>query len=617
MIRRFIFSLGLGVFLLGGAFSTLDSTTRQAIAQNITCPTRAITDNSNACASTAWVRNYINSLFPGTFRERLTAARDYYVRASGGSDSNCSGLVNVADPGTGTVPRACAYATLQKASNVVYNDLDRASYNVTIGITGTFSTGVVFVGPGVGSGTVTVYTPTTASIGVASQDAFVARDGAYVTFLGANITISTATSGICIWAYNNGAITINGGIFGAGASGHIAAGAAGGGYGPGNIYIVGSYSVLGNASSHIHIISEGSSVLQSPSATITFVGSPTFSSFVVGLTKGLYYAQTATPFTNAAVGQQFYIHNGGNIVTLLPKALFPGSITGIIASGGVYNDSSVLNDNSTLGVEAITGLNTAAPSSPASGYTTGYFDSTHKRFHDKNDAGSIGTTVVADTGASNNFLTAISSAGAISKAQPTLSNISGYGTGVLTALGTNVGSAGGPVTFNGAGGTPSSLTLTNATGLPIAGGGTGNTSTVAEIARVQNGFIFASTTNVNFNSANTDSAITITLPSGYTRFIVNRIYISHASASLTTSTFGVFSATGGGGYAIQAAGTANTVNTASDATANNSMLSAAGSNQTSFVATSLATPNTIYFRVGTPQGSAATADVTVYYIPVP
>lgn len=42
------------------------------------------------------------------------------------------------------------------------------------------------------------------------------------------------------------------------------------------------------------------------------------------------------------------------------------------------------------------------------------------------------------------------------------------GTGVATALAVNVGSAGAPVLFNGAGGTPSSLTLTNATGLPMA-----------------------------------------------------------------------------------------------------------------------------------------------------
>lgn len=47
--------------------------------------------------------------------------------------------------------------------------------------------------------------------------------------------------------------------------------------------------------------------------------------------------------------------------------------------------------------------------------------------------------------------------------------ITGLGTGVATALGINVGSAGAFVTFNGAGGTPASLTLTNANGLPISG----------------------------------------------------------------------------------------------------------------------------------------------------
>lgn len=47
------------------------------------------------------------------------------------------------------------------------------------------------------------------------------------------------------------------------------------------------------------------------------------------------------------------------------------------------------------------------------------------------------------------------------------------GTGIATALAVNVGSAGAPVLFNGAGGTPSSLTLTNATGLPAASVGNG------------------------------------------------------------------------------------------------------------------------------------------------
>jgi hypothetical protein len=51
--------------------------------------------------------------------------------------------------------------------------------------------------------------------------------------------------------------------------------------------------------------------------------------------------------------------------------------------------------------------------------------------------------------------------------------ITAFGTGVATALGVNVGSAGAFVVQGGALGTPSSGTLTNATGLTVAGGGTG------------------------------------------------------------------------------------------------------------------------------------------------
>lgn len=58
-------------------------------------------------------------------------------------------------------------------------------------------------------------------------------------------------------------------------------------------------------------------------------------------------------------------------------------------------------------------------------------------------------------------------------------NAISFGTGVETALGVNIGSAGAPVLFNGAGGTPSSLTLTNATGLPISTGVSGLGSNVA------------------------------------------------------------------------------------------------------------------------------------------
>ena len=60
------------------------------------------------------------------------------------------------------------------------------------------------------------------------------------------------------------------------------------------------------------------------------------------------------------------------------------------------------------------------------------------------------------------------------------------GTGVATALAVNVGSAGAFTTFNGAGGTPSSVTLTNATGLPVAGI-TASTSTALGVGSLELG----------------------------------------------------------------------------------------------------------------------------------
>jgi hypothetical protein len=67
-----------------------------------------------------------------------------------------------------------------------------------------------------------------------------------------------------------------------------------------------------------------------------------------------------------------------------------------------------------------------------------------------------------------------------------IGSVSGLGTGVPTALAINVGSAGAPVVLNGAAGTPSSITLTNGSGLPIAGL-TNSTSTTLGLGAIELG----------------------------------------------------------------------------------------------------------------------------------
>jgi len=116
---------------------------------------------------------------------------------------------------------------------------------------------------------------------------------------------------------------------------------------------------------------------------------------------------------------------------------------------------------------------------------------------------------------------------------------------------------------------------------------------------------------VNFNAV-ADTQIPIILPNGCTRYQVTGVRISGASASLTTSQVGLFTAAAGGGVPVVASGTAVTVATASDATNNNSQsLTVANSGTESYTAASL------FFRVTTPQGSAATGTVTVTVQPMP
>jgi hypothetical protein len=158
-----------------------------------------------------------------------------------------------------------------------------------------------------------------------------------------------------------------------------------------------------------------------------------------------------------------------------------------IASGATANATNEqLRDRSThTGTQpasTITGLGTAATAN------TGDFATSAQ--------GALAATAVQPPGLASTLAAYLTTASAASSYQPlsanltalaannaayylarsnhsgtqALSTISGLGTGIANALAANAGAAGAPVLFDGAGGTPSSLTLTNATGLPFGAG---------------------------------------------------------------------------------------------------------------------------------------------------
>jgi hypothetical protein len=121
-------------------------------------------------------------------------------------------------------------------------------------------------------------------------------------------------------------------------------------------------------------------------------------------------------------------------------------------------------------------------------------------------------------------------------------HVSGLGTGVATALGVNVGTAGAFVVNGGALGTPSSGTLTNATGLPVGTGISGLGTNVATALAVNVGTAGAFV--VNGGALGTPSSGTVTNLTGTASININ------GTVGATTPTTGSFTNITGSANAV-------------------------------------------------------------------
>lgn len=171
--------------------------------------------------------------------------------------------------------------------------------------------------------------------------------------------------------------------------------------------------------------------------------------FVSGASSGISPKICTTRWT-------FNPSSGVLIVTAITST-FTGNLTGNVT--GNADTATKLATARTLGMTG--DLTWTSPSFDGSGNVTaaGTLATVNSNVGNFGSATQVATFTVNAKG--------LTTAAANVTVTPAVGSITGLGTGVATALAVNVGSAGAFVTFNGAGGTPSSLTLTNATGYVI------------------------------------------------------------------------------------------------------------------------------------------------------
>lgn len=256
-------------------------------------------------------------------REKLTAARTYYVRTDG-SDAN-NGLANNAGG---------AFLTIQKALDVVFGTLDLGGKNITIQVgAGTYTGGISASSPQTGSGAITILgdaaTPSNVFLNVTGT-AIAASNYASLSVSG----VRMAATQFGITATTFGSVNITGPVeFGACGTAHMRALTGG------QISCAGvAYTISGSAPYHVRA-DGGLGFINLFSSTATLTGSPAFSSGFASadrlsiVSAGSFSSSGSTGSSSKrySVSLNGVIYTGGGGVNF-----FPGDTAGTTSTGGQY-----------------------------------------------------------------------------------------------------------------------------------------------------------------------------------------------------------------------------------------------------------------------------------------
>lgn len=266
----------------------------------------------------------------GQFREKLSAARTYYVRTDG-SDSN-DGLSNTSGG---------AFLTIQKAIDVAAS-LDNGGFGITIQVgAGTYVANNIlksFVGSGIvnitGAGDTTVIAPNVT--GPCFGDS-VSSGG----WLGAYDITSMKLAPTAADCWGIGSIWSAGGIAYFGSINFAFAGASGKHISVGRGAFVGNknrnYTITnGGVSLYAHVTAYDGGQIRTQSCAVTLSGTPSFTGAFALADRGGTILSNSNTYTGGATGPRYNAFRSGGVLTFGGETYLPGDSAGVVTSPGWY-----------------------------------------------------------------------------------------------------------------------------------------------------------------------------------------------------------------------------------------------------------------------------------------